>query len=111
MKEIHLLCQHGHQTARLTVAGRSDAGNKSANSCRFDWLLDCCKLPRPIIQVSGRRLQKVLDGTCQIIKIYIFGVLALRSIDWYIYGSNRKGGGRVFRPPPPKFYWATPTKI
>ena len=27
------------------------------------------------------------------IKIYIFGILASRASNWYIYGSNRRGGG------------------
>jgi len=45
--------------------------------------------------------------TC-VIKIYIFGILALRAINWYIYGSNRRGGRvrggpEFFGPPLQKF--------
>jgi len=47
---------------------------------------------------------------------YIFGILTSRAFDWYMYGSNRRGEGggwgvRVFRPPPPKLYWGTPTNF
>ena len=38
------------------------------------------------------------------ITIYIFGILMSRAIDWYIYESNRKGGGlgKEFLEPPSK---------
>ena len=52
------------------------------------------------------------SGTKRILipKLYIFGILTLRAIDWYTYESNRKGSGGgvgrggsgVFWSPPPK---------
>jgi len=64
---------------------------------------------------GGCRKHNFWTALVKSIKIYIFGILASRAINWYIYGSNRRkgvrGGADSFRTPPPNFYWATPTKF
>jgi len=67
-----------------------------------------------MLQPGGCRKHNFWTTRVKLIKIYTFGILALRAIDWYIYGSNRRGGVRglqSFLDPPPKFYWVTPTKF
>ena len=63
---------------------------------------------------EGVRKHNFWTANVKSIKIYIVGFLASRAIDWYICGSNRRGGGRggpeLFGPPLQKFR-VTPTKF
>jgi hypothetical protein len=44
--------------------------------------------------ITGRcRKHKFWTTRVKSIKLLIFGILAPRAIDWYIYGSNRRRGG------------------
>jgi hypothetical protein len=42
------------------------------------------------------------------IKYHIVGILASRAIDWYMYGSNWRGGGLGFGGVPQFFCWPLP---
>ena len=66
------------------------------------------------LKPGGYKKHNFWTSCSKSIRTYIFEILASKAIDWYIFGSNRRGGvqgSRDFGTPPPKNYWVTPTKF
>jgi hypothetical protein len=92
IRKKHFL-QFGQSTPSdiMVINSRSDKGGLRICSCvHGKSILTCLQITQ---QPGGCRKHNFWTTRFKSIKNYIFGILTLRAIDLFMYGSNRGGGG------------------